>query len=148
MRLHPLPPPAALLTREKAWQWDGITVLTADAALPQLGGDTRRTRRFDRYYALLADAYFAHCAQKLFPRAAEECRAAMARSGPWRRSSAALSCRMDAPAGDTLRFTFEARENGALLRRWTDVWDSASLLPLTRKEIARLAAAEKKEPPP
>ena len=55
---------------------------------------------------------------------------------------------MDAPAGDTLRFTFEARENGALLRRWTDVWDSASLLPLTRKEIARLAAAEKKEPPP
>ena len=36
------------LTLEREWQWEGITVLTARAALPQLRGDTRREKRFDR----------------------------------------------------------------------------------------------------
>ena len=47
------------LVEEKSWQWEGITVLTARLTLPQTKGESRREKRFDRYYRALADAYFA-----------------------------------------------------------------------------------------
>ena len=51
--------------QEKSWQWEDITVLTARLTLPQTKGESRREKRFDRYYRALADAYFARCEQKL-----------------------------------------------------------------------------------
>ena len=134
--------PADSLTPERAWQWDGITVLTARAALPQLRGGTRREKRFNRYYAQLADACFARCEQKLLPEAAASCREAMARSAPWSRTDASLSYRVEAQTDEALVFSFALRCGGALLRQWTDGWDLRLLLPLTGAEVRAALAAQ------
>lgn len=122
------------LIRERTWQWEGITVLTARAVLPRTAGQSRREKRFDRYYEQLADAYFARCEQRLFPRAAESCREAMARSGPWRMTDAALACRTAAQTEEALILAFETREDGDILRRWEEGWARRDFLPLLRAE--------------
>ena len=84
MKEHPCLTLGEDFAQEKSWQWEDITVLTACLTLPQTKGESRREKRFDRYYRTLADAYFARCEQKLLPNAAETCREAVARSAPWR----------------------------------------------------------------
>ena len=78
MKEHPRLTLGEDFAQEKSWQWEDITVLTARLTLPQTKGESRREKRFDRYYRALADAYFARCEQKLLPDAAKTCRAAMA----------------------------------------------------------------------
>lgn len=130
------------LTLEREWQWEGITVLTARAALPQLRGDTHREKRFDRYYAQLADAYFARCEQRLLPEAAASCREAMARSAPWSKTDAALVWWADAQTEEAMILSFALRRGGTLLREWTDGWDRRLLLPLTKAETKAALAAQ------
>ena len=84
MKEHPRLTLGEDFAQEKSWQWEDITVLTARLTLPQTKGESRREKRFDRYYRALADAYFARCEQKLLPDAAKTCRAAMARSAPYK----------------------------------------------------------------
>ena len=77
MKEHPRLTLGEDFAQEKSWRWEDITVLTARLTLPQTKGESRREKRFDRYYRALADAYFARCEQKLLPDAAKTCRAAM-----------------------------------------------------------------------
>lgn len=131
-------PSGEVLAREQSWQWEGITVLTARAEVPQFAGISRREKRFDRYYAQLARTYLARCGQTLFPRAAEECRAAMARSAPWQRMDAALRGTVLAPSDTHMSVTLELCEGcgGSLrvVRRFAEVWDLSAMLPVPLAE--------------
>ncbi len=122
------------LVEEKSWQWEGITVLTARLTLPQTKGESRREKRFDRYYHALADAYFARCEQKLLPDAAKTCRAAMARSAPWQMTAVTLTYRVSAQTEDAVVFTFEVNDGESVLRRWEEGWECSAFLPLFKAE--------------
>ena len=79
MKEHPRLTLGEDFAQEKSWQWEDITVLTARLTLPKTKGESRREKRFDRYYRALADAYFARCEQKLLPDAAKTCRRHMSK---------------------------------------------------------------------
>ena len=115
-------------------QWEDITVLTACLTLPQTKGESRREKRFDRYYRALADAYFARCEQKLLPDAAKTCRAAMARSAPWQMTAVTLTYRVSAQTEDAVVFTFEVNDGEGVLRRWEEGWECSAFLPLFKAE--------------
>lgn len=130
MKNRETPIPAEPLTGQKEWQWDGITVLRAQFSLPQLGGTSRRARRFDRYYALIGRTFLARTEKTLFPRAVEECRAAIERSAPWQVSSASLSHRIALQTDDLLSIVLDFCEKGDIPAfRCADVWDTAQMLP-------------------
>ena len=118
MKEHPRLTLGEDFAQEKSWQWEDITVLTARLTLPQTKGESRREKRFDRYYRALADAYFARCEQKLLPDAAKTCRAAMARSAPWQMTAVTLTYRVSAQTEDAVVFTFEVNDGEGVLRRW------------------------------
>lgn len=122
------------LVREEAWQWDGVTVLTAHLTLPQLAGTGRKVLRFNRFYRRLGDAFLSRCERVLLPRAADSCRAAMARSAPWQRTEAALSFLVTRQDEDALSLCFDVCENGAHTARFCAVWDTKTLLPTPRAE--------------
>lgn len=138
MKIRPHPQSNDTPVPERQWQWDGITVLTARAELPPSLGQSRRARRFERYYAQLAGVFFARCEQTLLPAAAESCRAALERSAPWRRTSALLCCETCPQDGGLLSVTATARvgvEGGEqAMRRWADVWDTEAMLPVPLSE--------------
>ena len=118
MKEHPRLTLGEDFAQEKSWQWQDITVLTARLTLPKTKGESRREKRFDRYYRALADAYFARCEQKLLPDAAKTCRAAMARSAPWQMTAVTLTYRVSAQTEDAVVFTFEVNDRGGEQRRW------------------------------
>lgn len=96
--------------------------------------ESRREKRFDRYYRALADAYFARCEQKLLPDAAKTCRAAMARSAPWQMTAVTLTYRVSAQTEDAVVFTFEVNDGESVLRRWEEGWECSAFLPLFKTE--------------
>ena len=102
--------------------------------LPQTKGESRREKRFDRYYRALADAYFARCEQKLLPDAAKTCRAAMVRSAPWQMTAVTLTYRVSAQTEDAVVFTFEVNDGEGVLRRWEEGWECSAFLPLFKAE--------------
>lgn len=102
--------------------------------LPKTKGESRREKRFDRYYRALADAYFARCEQKLLPDAAKTCRAAMARSAPWQMTAVTLTYRVSAQTEDAVVFTFEVNDGESVLRRWEEGWECSAFLPLFKTE--------------
>lgn len=53
MKEHPRLTLGEDFAQEKSWQWEDITVLTARLTLPQTKGESRREKRFDRYFYLL-----------------------------------------------------------------------------------------------
>lgn len=134
MKEHPRLTLGEDFAQEKSWQWEGITVLTARLMLPQTKGESRREKRFDRYYRALADAYFARCEQKLLPDAAGSCREAMARSAPWRMTAVTLSYRVSAQTEDAMVLVFEVKDGEEVLRRWEEGWERNAFLPLFKAE--------------
>ena len=139
MKEHPRLTLGEDFAQEKSWQWEDITVLTARLTLPQTKGESRREKRFDRYYRALADAYFARCEQKLLPDAAKTCRAAMARSAPWQMTAVTLTYRVSAQTEDAVVFTFEVNDGEGVLRRWEEGWECArSCRFLKRNVVPRL----------
>ncbi len=126
MKEHPRLTLGEDFAQEKSWQWEDITVLTARLTLPQTKGESRREKRFDRYYRALADAYFARCEQKLLPDAAKTCRAAMARSAPWQMTAVTLTYRVSAQTEDAVVFTFEVNDGEGVLRRWEEGWECSA----------------------
>ena len=134
MKEHPRLTLGEDLVEEKTWQWEGITVLTARLTLPQTKGESRREKRFDRYYRALAEAYFSRCEQKLLPNAAETCREAMARSAPWRMTAVTLSYCVTAQTEDAMILDFEVRDGEDVLRRWEEGWERNAFLPLFKAE--------------
>ena len=134
MKEHPRLTLGEDFAQEKSWQWEDITVLTARLTLPQTNGESRREKRFDRYYRALADAYFARCEQKLLPDAAKTCRAAMACSAPWQMTAVTLTYRVSAQTEDAVVFTFEVNDGEGVLRRWEEGWECSAFLPLFKAE--------------
>ena len=127
------------LTQEGAWEADGVTVLTASLALPQLSGASRRAARFNRYYRHFCRAYLAYCREVLLPDAAASCRAAMAVSAPWSAARAELGWRVSLYSGGLLSVVCEAREvvDGLApyqIRR-AEVWDLSMGLPVPLDEF-------------
>ena len=138
MKEHPRLTLGEDFAQEKSWQWEDITVLTAHLTLPQTKGESRREKRFDRYYRALADAYFARCEQKLLPDAAKTCHAAMARSAPWQMTAVTLTYSVSAQTENAVILAFEAKSGESVLRRWEEGWERSAFLPLLRAERAAL----------
>lgn len=135
MKEHPRLTLGEDFAQEKSWQWEDITVLTARLTLPQTKGESRREKRFDRYYRALADAYFARCEQKLLPDAAKTCRAAMARSAPWQMTAVTLTYRVSAQTEDAVVFTFEVNDGEGVLRRWEEGWECSAFRRFLKRNV-------------
>lgn len=145
---HVEPRLAEALTEEQSWEADGVTVLTASIALPQLVGKSGCARRFNRYYRRFCHAYLTYCRQILLPEAAESCRAAMAVSAPWSAARAELSWRVSRQTGDILSIVCDARETihglPPFLIRRSEVWDLSAGLPMPLDEFFPLRKCCKK----
>lgn len=128
---------AEALMEERAWEADGITVLTASVSLPQLAG--RCARRFNRYYRRFARAYLTYCQQVLLPEAAASCRDAQAVSAPWSVGRAELSWRLSHQSGEVLSIVSDAREvisgTPPFCIRRSEVWDLSAGLPMPLGEF-------------
>lgn len=126
------------LAEERFWEADGVTVLSASVALPQLAGDGSRVRRFNRYYRRFCLAYFSYC-ELLLPEAAASCRAAMSVSAPWSAARAELSWRASRHADGLLSIVCDARETihglPPFLARRSEVWDLNTALPVPVDEF-------------
>lgn len=124
--------------KEKTWELDGITVLRAAVTLPQLGGSSRRARRFNRYYRRLAGAYFVYCEQMLLPYARAQCRAAMETSAPWTHTQAEMHYKLMLQSSGILSLSVDASEHNGPVPRLTlrraDTWDTKSMLPIPLSE--------------
>lgn len=122
------------LTLLRSWEVDGITVLTADIALPRCGQQNHAARRFDRYYRSFLRAYLRYCEAELLPRAAESCCVAMARSAPWQQLCAVVRFCVRYQDARLLSLTIDAQENGAgtlpLTLRRADTWERATAFPV------------------
>ena len=136
------------LRQEKTWELDGITVLHASVTLPQLAADTRRARRFDRYYRHLGRAYFVYCEQMLLPWAKAQCKAALSTSAAWTHTSCEMSYRITLREGDIVSLFIDAKEmNGPVPRlvlRRADTWDLNAMLPMPMGEFFPKRAAYRK----
>ena len=130
---------AEALTEEQSWESDGVTVLTASVALPQLAGKSGYAKRFNRYYRRFCRAYLTYCRQILLPEAADSCRAAMAVSAPWDAARAELRWRVSHQTGDILSVVCDARESihglPPFLIRRSEVWDLSAGLPMPLDEF-------------
>lgn len=130
---------AEALTEEQSWEYDGVTVLRASVALPQLEGKSGPARRFCRYYRRFCKAYLAYCRQVLLPEAAESLRAALAASAPWEAAEAALRWRVSLREGDVLSIVCDAGERVSGQRpfciRRSEVWDLSMGLPIPAQEF-------------
>lgn len=123
------------LTLEKAWQWNGITVLRAQLSLPQLAETSRRARRFNAYYEQISRSFFARTAQLLLPQAAEGCRTAMLRSAPWQITTVSLSYDITLQTDTLLSIAlFFSRQMSDPTFCCADVWDIAQMLPIPLSE--------------
>lgn len=127
------------LKEERAWEADGVTVLTASVELPQLAGKSQRAKRFNRYYRRFCRAYFTYCKQLLLPDAADSCRAAMETSAPWNAARAELRWRVSHQSGEVLSVVCDTRETihslPPFLIRRGEVWDLAMGLPMPLEEF-------------
>lgn len=127
------------LTRERSWEADGVTVLTAAVTLPQAMGESRRARRFNRCYRRFCRAYLAYCEQLLFPAAAEAFRAALSVSAPWEPARAALGYRVSLETERVWSIVCDATETvygmPAFRVRRADVWDAETALPMALAEF-------------
>ena len=135
MKEHPRLTLGEDFAQEKSWQWEDITVLTARLTLPQTKGESRREKRFDRYYRALADAYFARCEQKNFSCAAASCREAMARSAPWQKTALTLTYRVSTQTEEALILAFAVKDGEEVLRHWEEGWERSAFLPLFKREM-------------
>ena len=136
------------LRQEKAWEEDGITVLHATVTLPQLAANTRRARRFDRYYRHLCRAYFAYCEQMLLPWAKAQCKAALSTSAAWTHTLCEMSYRVTLREENVVSLFIDAKEtNGPaphLVLRRADTWDLSAMLPMPMGEFFPKRAAYRK----
>ena len=123
------------LAEEKEWQWEGIAVLTAHLLLPQTGGESRREKRFDRYYRELAQTFIVRCEQKNFSRAAVSCCEAMARSAPWQKTALTLTYCVSTQTEEALILAFAVKDGEEVLRHWEEGWERSAFLPLFKSEM-------------
>ncbi|MBQ7713467.1 MAG: DUF3298 domain-containing protein [Oscillospiraceae bacterium] len=136
---HEEPRLAEALTEERAWEAEGVTVLTASVALPRLAGNGGSAKRFNRYYRRFCRAYFTYCKQILLPEAADSLRASLAASTPWECARAELRYRVSHRAGAVWSVVCDARETVCglppfLIRR-AEVWDVDAGLPMPLEEF-------------
>ena len=130
---------ADALETEKVWEEEGVSVLIARICLPQLGGSSRRARRFNRYYRRFCRAYLRYCEQALLPAAAAQCRDALARSALWAPMCVSLRYTVSRCGGGLLSLYTDAREGQGFARpvtvRRADTWDLTVGLPMPLSEF-------------
>ena len=127
------------LREERAWETEGVTVLTAAVTLPQASGSSPAAGRFNRCYRRFCRAYLAYCEQLLLPAAVSAYESARAVSAPWDCARAALDYRVTFSAGTVLSVVCDAAESlhgspSFRLRR-ADVWDATEGLPMPLSEF-------------
>lgn len=130
---------AEAVTEERAWEEDGITVLTAHVTLPQMVGKSGRARRFNRYYRRFCRAYLTYCKQILLPEAIAAFHTALSNSAPWDAARAELSSRVSHRAGEVWSIVCDAVETvcgqPSFLIRRSEVWDMGVGLPMPLDEF-------------
>ncbi len=115
---------------------DELPLLTVQASLPALEG--RGSRRFNRYYQSLADAFVRTCRTRLFPDAEALYRQALTTAAPLPQWHAELrtvfTCRTDALVSLYTDALITGTPHRRLFRR-ADTWDLRSGLLLSLREF-------------
>lgn len=145
-------------TAERAWEVEGIPVLTANVSLPKPEPLADRTaRRIHRYYQAQCRAFLRYCESWLLPQAASEYQTALASSGPLPEFRAELSYRVTYNQDGLWSLYTQSREQTgsgpALVTRRGDTWDLTEGYPVPlgdffpkgsgwKKRLLSLAAEE------
>lgn len=142
---------------EREWTAEGIPILRAEISLPQPTDRKNRTaRRIHRFYQLQGRSYLRYCENWLAPRAAADCRLALASSAPLPQYTARLTYRITCNEGGILSLHTDSHEFAGgkpLVLRHGDTWDLGSGYPLPitaffsgrapiRKQLLQTAATE------
>ena len=129
MALETTPPwTVETFTAEREWLAEGIPVLRARVALPQMkNAGNRVAQRIRRYYRAQCRAFLRYCERELFPMAAEASRAAWAVSAPIACFQTELSYETTYLERGFWSLYTQSREPMAdgtvFLRRYGDTWD-------------------------
>ena len=119
---------------EREWDVEGIPVLHADISLPcPVSPDSRIQRRIDRFYRLQSRSYLRYCEHWLLPKAAADCRQALADSAPLPQYTARLTYQITCNEGGILSLFTDSREftgGPPLVLRRGDTWDLATGCPV------------------
>lgn len=145
-------------TAERAWEVEGIPVLTAEVALPEpVPLADRVSRRIHRYYQTQCRAFLRYCESLLLPQAAAEYRTALAASSPLPEFRAELSYRVTYNQDGLWSLYTQSRERVGpgpeLVTRRSDIWDLTEGYPVPlgdffpkgagwKKRLVTLAAEE------
>lgn len=119
---------------EREWDVEGIPVLRADISLPcPVSPDSRIQRRIERFYRLQSRSYLRYCEHWLLPKAAADCRQALADSAPLPQYTARLTYQITCNEGGILSLFTDSREftgGPPVVLRRGDTWDLQTGYPL------------------
>ena len=129
-------------TAERAWEVEGIPVLTAEVALPEpVPLADRVSRRIHRYYQTQCRAFLRYCESLLLPQAAAEYRTALAASSPLPEFRAELSYRVTYNQDGLWSLYTQSRERVGpgpeLVTRRSDTWDLTEGYPVPLGDFLR-----------
>lgn len=142
---------------QREWTVDGIPVLQADISLPCPTAPAGRIqRRIERFYQLQSRSYLRYCENWLAPKAAADCRQAMADSAPLPQYTARLTYQITCNENGILSLFTDSHEftgGKTLVLRRGDTWELQTGYPLPataffprhtalRKLLLRTAAEE------
>ncbi|MBE6961165.1 MAG: DUF3298 and DUF4163 domain-containing protein [Ruminococcaceae bacterium] len=145
------------LSAQREWTADGIPVLRADISLPcPISPDCRIRQRIERFYQLQRRSYLRYCENWLAPKAAADCRQALADSAPLPQYTARLTYQVTCNEAGILSLFTDSQEftgGRTLVLRRGDTWDLQTGYPLPataffprrtflRKLLLRTAADE------
>lgn len=119
---------------QREWLAEGIPVLRAEIALPcPTDKRNRIARRIHRFYQLQGRSYLRYCENWLAPKAAADCRLALADSAPLPQYTARLTYRVTCNQNGILSLHTDSHEYSGgrpLVLRHGDTWDLAGGYPL------------------
>lgn len=144
-------------TAEREWTTEGIPVLRAEITLPRPTDKRNRiARRIHRFYQLQGRSYLRYCENWLAPKAAADCRLALADSAPLPQYTARLTYCITCNQNGILSLHTDSHEFSGgrpLVMRHGDTWDLTSGYPMPitaffpsrapiRKQLLQAASAE------
>ena len=122
------------LSAQREWTVDGIPVLQADISLPcPVSPVCRIQRRIERFYQLHSRSYLRYCENWLAPKAAADCRQALADSAPLPQYTARLTYQITCNEDGILSLFTDSHEftgGKTLVLRRGDTWDLQTGYPM------------------